>query len=85
MTCEYVGSRRLVLIDGPYVKFGVGGAFKVAPIFDDEALKLFENNRDEYLRCQITKLLENSLNQRIATQLLKQRQTDVQCAASRLN
>jgi hypothetical protein len=40
---------------------------------------LFEQNRDEYLRCQIIKMLENSLNQRIAVDLLKQKQTNESC------
>jgi len=82
---EHVHSRRLLFRDGRNVKFGMGGSFKVAPVIDEQANKLFEENRDEYLRCQIIKLLENSLNQRIASELLKQKQTDEQCLGRCLN
>jgi hypothetical protein len=40
---------------------------------------LFEQNPDEYLRRQIIKMLENSLNQRIAADLLKQKQANESC------
>jgi hypothetical protein len=76
---EHLHSQRLVLRDGPNVKFGAGGSFEANALIDEEAKRLFEQDRDEYLRCQISKLLENSLNQRIATELLRQKQTDVRC------
>ena len=76
---EYACSQRLVLRDGENVKFGVNGSFEVTPVIDEEARMLFEQNRDEYLRCQIIKMLENSLNQRIAVDLLKQKQTNESC------
>jgi len=73
---EHACNNRLVLRDGKNVKFGANGDFEVTPVIDEEARMLFEQNRDEYLRCQIVKLLENSLNQRIAADLLKQKQTN---------
>ena len=76
---EYARSRRLVLQDSANVKFGANGGFEVTPVIDKEARMLFEQNRDEYLRCQIIKMLENSLNQRIAVDLLKQKQTNESC------
>jgi flagellar basal body rod protein FlgB len=82
---EHAHSQRLVLRDGQNVKFGAAGSFKATPIIDEQAKLLFEGNRDEYLRGQISKLLENSLNQRIATELLKQKQADEQCLGRRLN
>ena len=82
---EHVASRRLVLRDGPNVKFGFGGSFKTNPIIDEGSRKLLETNRDGYLRRQISKLLENSLNQRIATELLRQKQTDKKCLGRCLN
>jgi hypothetical protein len=82
---EHTSSRRLLLCDGRNVKFGPGGSFKVTPIVDEQAKLLLVENHDEYLRGQISKLLENSLNQRIATQLLRQKQSDELCPGRRMN
>ncbi|MFA5251230.1 MAG: hypothetical protein WC454_01420 [Phycisphaerae bacterium] len=76
---EHACSHRLMLRDGENVKFGTNGGFEVTPVIDEEARMLFEQNRDEYLRCQIIKMLENSLNQRIAVDLLRQKQTNESC------
>ena len=82
---EHVQTQRLVLRDGRNVKFGAAGSFEVIPVTDEQAKRLLEENPDEYLRCQIVKLLENSLNQRIATELLKQKQDDELCLGRCLN
>jgi flagellar basal body rod protein FlgB len=82
---EHACSQRLVLQDGKNVKFGANGSFAVTPVIDEEARMLFEQNRDEYLRRQINKMLENSLNQRIAVDLLKQKQTNESCPGRRFN
>ncbi|MHC4396351.1 MAG: hypothetical protein ACYS1A_11920 [Planctomycetota bacterium] len=71
---EHTRNRRLVLRDTENIKFGAAGSFEVEPINDRYAGKLLKNNRDEYLELQINKLLENSLNQRVAAELLKQKQ-----------
>jgi flagellar basal body rod protein FlgB len=76
---EHAHSQRLLLQDSRNVKFGAGGSFKTTPTIDKQAKRLFEKDRNEYLRDQINKLLENSLNQRIATEMLKQRQADELC------
>ena len=76
---EHACNNRLVLQDSENVKFGTNGSFEVTPVIDKEAGMLFELNRDEYLRKQIDKMLENSLNQRIAADLLKQKQTNESC------
>jgi hypothetical protein len=80
LICRAIGdsdfSHRLVLRDGQNVKFGTGGNFEAMPIIDEQAKLLLAKDRNEYLRVQINKLLENSLNQRIATELLKQKQAD---------
>ena len=82
---EHTCNHRLVLQDGKNVKFGANGDFEVTPVIDDEARMLFEQNRDEYLRCQIIKMLENSLNQRIAVDLLRQKQTNESCPGRYFN
>lgn len=82
---EHTNSGRLLLRDGQDVRFGAGGRFETTPIIDEQAKALLAENRDEYLRRQIAKLLENSLNQRIAMQLLRQKGSDELCPARRLN
>lgn len=71
---EHIRSRRLVLRDTENIKFGVSGRFEVRPVVDRYAVELLEGDRDEYIELQINKLVENSLNQRIAAELLRQRQ-----------
>ena len=71
---EHARSGRLILHDGENVKFGANGSFEATAAIDENAKYLFEQNRDEYLRKQIEKMLENSLNQRIAVDLLRQKQ-----------
>jgi hypothetical protein len=76
---EHAATGRLVLHDGVNVKFGPNGSFEVIAAADEEAKFLFEQNRDEYLHKQIDKMLENSINQRIAVDLLRQKQTNESC------
>ena len=71
---EHIRSQRLVLRDTESIKFGVSGSFEAKPMVDEYAKELFEENRDKYLELQISKLLENSLNQRVAAELLRQKQ-----------
>jgi flagellar basal body rod protein FlgB len=72
---EHRRNQRLVLFDTENIKFGEGGSFEAIPLIDNHSQRLFKENRDEYLETQIDKLLENSLNQRIATELLRQKQS----------
>ena len=74
---EYAQNHRLVFIDSQNVKFEANGRFSALPVIDNQAKTLLERDRDEYLHLQIDKLLENSLNQRIAAQLLKNKQDDL--------
>jgi len=71
---EHICNQRLVLCDTENVKFGVDGGLEVRAIVDDCALELLEESRDEYIEEQIDRLLENALNQRVAAELLKDRQ-----------
>ena len=70
---EYIRSCRLVLFDTENIKFGFSGSLDVKPVLDERSKELLEENQDEYLELQIKKLLENSFNQRFATELLKQK------------
>lgn len=71
---EHIVHKRLVLRDTENVKFGIGGSFKVKPTVDKYAKELLNENRDKYIELQKNKLLENTINQRVAAELLKQKQ-----------
>ena len=71
---EHIRNQRLIMCDTENIKFGVRGNFEVKPMVDKKSKELLEQNRDEYLELQINKLLENSLNQRVAAELLRQKQ-----------
>jgi len=74
---EHIRNQRLILRDTENIKFGVSGIFEVKPMSDNYSKELLEKNRDKYLELQINKLLENSLNQRVAAELLRQKQKTV--------
>jgi len=74
---EHVRSQRLVLRDTRHIRFGADGDFEVIPIVDEQCLKLLAENQQQYIEQQIGKLWENSLNQKVAAEMLKQRQETV--------
>jgi len=69
---EHSTNNRLVLFDSQNVKFGSQGSFEAKSIVDQYSKELLEENQDQYIEFQINKLLENSLNQKVAKELLKQ-------------
>ncbi len=71
---EHVRCHRLMLCDTENIKFGPQGSFAIKPIIDEHAEELLKENPDEYIELQVNKRLENSLNQKIATELLRQKQ-----------
>lgn len=71
---EHIRSQRLLLRDTENIKFGEEGRIEIRAIPDKYAKEMLENNPDEYIELQINKLLENSLNQRVAAELLRQKQ-----------
>ena len=71
---EHVLNRRLILQDTENIKFGARGSIELKPIVDEHGIKLLEENQDEYIVRQIHKLWENSLNQKLAAELLRQKQ-----------
>ena len=71
---EHVHNQRLVLCDTENIKFDMGGRLEVRPVIDELSKKLFKENREEYLERQMNKLWENSLNQKLAAELLKKKQ-----------
>ena len=71
---EHVLSQRLVLRDTENIKFSGDSRLEVRPVVDEVGRKLFEEDREEYVERQMNKLWENSLNQRLAAELLRQKQ-----------
>ncbi len=71
---EHAQNHRLILRDTETIKFGPNGTFKAKPIVDEYAQELLEEDPDEYMGLQINKILENSLNQQLAAELLRRRQ-----------
>lgn len=71
---EHTRSQRLLFCDTENVKFGAACRLETQPITDKYAKELLEKNRNEYIELQINKLLENSLNQKVAAELLRQKQ-----------
>ena len=71
---EHVQNQRLVLRDTENIKFGASGSIELKPIVDEHGIKLLEEDRDEYIERQINKLWENALNQKLAAELLRQKQ-----------
>ena len=74
---EHLQNQRLLLRDTESIKFGTSGSFEIKPTVDKQSKLLLEKNRDEYLEEQINSLLENSLNQKVATELLRQKQEPI--------
>ena len=71
---EHVRNQRLVLCDTENIKFGASGSIELKPVVDEHGIKLLEEDRDEYIERQISKLWENSINQKVAAELLRQKQ-----------
>jgi len=74
---EHIRNQRLVLRDTENIKFGDNGSFEIKPVVDEQSKELLEENQDEYFELQINKLWENSLNQKVAAELLKQKQQTI--------
>jgi flagellar basal body rod protein FlgB len=73
---EHSESGRLLFRDGQDVKFASGGNFEARARVDERAKELLEESKNEYLRVQVNKLLENAINHRIAMKIFKQKQKD---------
>ena len=75
---EHIQSERLVLCDTDNIKFGAAGDLELKPIVDEYGERLLEENQDEYIEWQIDKLWENSLSQKVAAELLRQKEGAVE-------
>jgi flagellar basal body rod protein FlgB len=71
---EHVRNQRLVLRETENIKFGADGSLEIRTVVDKESKRLLDENREEYLDRQMDKLWENSLNQKVAAELLRHKQ-----------
>jgi hypothetical protein len=69
---EHLQRHRLLFRDTTNMTFGDGGTMRIHPIADDRAAALLKTNPDEYLNLQINRLVENSLNGKVAQELIRQ-------------
>ena len=67
---EHLRNRRLLFCDTANIRFGPNSSMEIRPQPDPDARALLERNCDEYIQLQVSKLLENSLNRKIAKELL---------------
>ncbi|MFA5553147.1 MAG: hypothetical protein WCZ89_07320 [Phycisphaerae bacterium] len=67
---EHVSRNRLVFCDSDNVRFGQKGSFYTKPVADGQAKSLLSKDKEKYIRTQAEKLVENSLNQKLAMMLL---------------
>jgi hypothetical protein len=67
---EHLQTRRLLFCDTENIKFGPNSVMEIYPQPDPHARMVLERDRDEYIELQVGKLLENSLNRKIAKELL---------------
>jgi flagellar basal body rod protein FlgB len=75
---EHINHNRLLWSDSQTIRFGYRGEFEVEAVIDRQAHELFGNDKGEYLQKQKQQLMENSLNNRVAIELLKQKRRLIQ-------
>ena len=74
---EHLQHQRLLFCDTENIRFGRNNLMTITPISDGPAKTMLQTDRDEYLELQVGKLLENSLNRKVAKELLR-----LKCGAS---
>lgn len=68
---EHLLHQRLLFCDSENIRFGRNSIMDITPVPDQPAHALLQTNRDEYVELQVGKLLENSLNRKVAKELLR--------------
>lgn len=74
---EHLQHQRLLFCDSENIQFGKNSVMAITPVPDGPAKTLLHTDRDQYMELQVGKLLENSLNRKVATELLR-----LKCGAS---
>lgn len=68
---EHLQHRRLLFRDTARIRFGPNHTMRIQPETDAYAHALLRTDRDQYMELQVNKLLENSLNRKVAQELLR--------------
>ena len=68
---EHLQHQRLLFCDSTNIRFGKNNVMDIVPVPDGPAQALLETDRDQYMELQVGKLLENSLNRKVAKELLR--------------
>ncbi len=68
---EHMRNQRLLFRDTANITFGRNSSMQIRPVVDAHAHDLLQRSRDEYMELQVNKLLENALNRKVATELLR--------------
>lgn len=74
---EHERNNRLLFIDTKNISFLRGGCFEASRLPDNYAKYLLKISIERYRRYQVDKIIENSLNQRFAAELLRQKQQSI--------
>ncbi len=70
---EHLRNHRLLFRDTASIRFGPNNTMQVRPETDAYAQALLRTDRDQYMELQVNKLLENSLNRKVAEELLREK------------
>ena len=68
---EHVQNNRILFRDTETISFGSDGLFNSIPLVDHNAKELLKEDKRKYIELQIARFAENSLNNKIAQQLLE--------------
>ncbi len=71
---EHVLNQRLLFCDTDSIRFGSNGSFEVEAKTDYRAYEALRESKDKYLELQVSKMMENTLNMKLANELLKQKE-----------
>ena len=77
---EHINHNRLLWSDSRTIRFGRNGDFEIEATVDEQACELFRSDKDKYLCKQKQQLVENSVNNKIAVELLRQKRRAEQTA-----
>jgi flagellar basal body rod protein FlgB len=73
---EHLRSHRLLFRDTSNIRFGTRGRMRIIPLKDPYAAALLAANKEEYMEMEVNKLMENSLNCKVAEELLRKAHQD---------
>ena len=70
---EHLRSRRLLFRDTANITFGAHSSMRIRPTRDAHAHAVLQSDPDAYIELQVSKLMENALNRKVAEELFRQK------------